>query len=164
MSRCMHFNTDRSYLQSAATSNGPADWAMEAACALCLTFTILAGAVYVAAALPPSAQLPAVTLTEQNNGKTVEVETGQKVVVRLASNPTTGYQWSVQGDRAPLAIVKSDYSPSSPNRQMPGAGGVQTIRFVAKSAGKVELRLEYRRSWERNVPPAKTYTVTVVVR
>ncbi len=36
-----------------------------------------------------------VQLSEADNSKTVEVAKGGKVIVSLASNPTTGYSWAV---------------------------------------------------------------------
>ena len=42
--------------------------------------------------------------------------------------------------------------------------GYQTIEFVAKSAGEVLLKLEYRRPWEKDAPPARTFTVTIAVK
>jgi inhibitor of cysteine peptidase len=107
---------------------------------------------------------PNVTISEQDNGKSVQVNVGQTVVVRLPSNPTTGYQWSAQGNPAPLALVKSDYATDPQVAGRAGAGGMQTLQFAAKSSGKVELTLGYSRPWEKDVPSAKTFKVTVVVK
>ena len=112
----------------------------------------------IAAAPPP------VTLTERDSGKTVEVAVGQKLVVELSSNPTTGYQWNVLGDPVPLKFVKSDYATDPQAAGRMGAGGTQTLRFAAKSSGKVELKLEYIRPWEKDVPPEKTFSATIVVK
>src|SRR5688572_4989878 len=40
-------------------------------------------------------ELRSLTLTEQDNGRTVTVTEGQNVVVKLQSNPSTGYKWEV---------------------------------------------------------------------
>jgi inhibitor of cysteine peptidase len=105
-----------------------------------------------------------ITVTEQDSDKTIEVAVGQKILVQLPSNPTTGYQWSVLGKPAPLVFVKSDYAANPQAAARMGAGGMQTLRFTAKSEGKVELKLGYARPWEKDMAPAKTFVVTVVVR
>jgi predicted secreted protein len=68
------------------------------------------------------------------------------------------------GKPAPLVFVKSDYAPNPQAADRMGAGGTQALRFTAKSAGKVELKLGYARPWEKDMAPAKTFVVTVVVR
>jgi len=84
--------------------------------------------------------------------------------VRLASNPTTGYQWSVPGNTAPLKFVQSERAADPQAAGRMGAGGTETLRCNAKSSGKVELTLGYQRQWEKNTPPAKTFLVVIVVR
>jgi inhibitor of cysteine peptidase len=107
---------------------------------------------------------PAITVTEQESGKTIDVMIGAKILVQLSSNPTTGYQWSVLGSPAPLELVKSTYATDPQAAGRVGAGGTQTLRFAAKSAGRSELKLGYARPWEKDVPPAKTFSVTVVIK
>ena len=43
-----------------------------------------------------------------------------------------------------------------------GAGGTYTFQLLAKSAGRSDLTLLYRRSWETGVAPLQTYHVTIV--
>ena len=111
-----------------------------------------------------SAATPPVTTTEQDGGKTIDVVVAQKIVVQLASNPTTGYQWSVIGSPARLEFVKSDYTTDPQAAGRMGAGGTQTLQFTAKSPGRVELKLGYACPWEKDVAPTKTFAVTIVVR
>ena len=111
-----------------------------------------------------TAAVPPATVTAQDSRKTIEVSIGQKLIVQLPSNPTTGYRWSVVGSPAPLEFVKSDYTTDPQAASRPGAGGTQTLQFTAKSAGKAELKLGYTRTWEKDVPPVKTFSVTIVVK
>ena len=92
------------------------------------------------------------------------VAVGQKVLVELPSNPTTGYRWRVLGSPAPLLFVKSDYATDGQSAGRMGAGGTQTLGFTAKSPGKVELRLGYARPWGKDVARAKAFSGTIVVR
>lgn len=104
-----------------------------------------------------------VVLTAHDNGKDIDLTTTQTLVVRLESNPSTGYGWTVVGDPAPLRLGKASYQKNAKSGTV-GAPGNQVFRFSANSAGMANLTLAYRRSWEYNVPPAKTFTVKVNVR
>jgi inhibitor of cysteine peptidase len=132
---------------------------------LCLWIAMIAGASQT----PPSASSteassPTVTLGDQDNGKDVDLTTGGTLVVKLKSNPSTGYGWTVSGDASPLRLVKTAYVKNSPSAKVVGAPGMQVLRFSAASSGMATLTVVYRRSWEYNMPPAKTFRVRVNVR
>jgi inhibitor of cysteine peptidase len=112
----------------------------------------------------PSDSRSAITVTEQDDGKSIELAKGQTLFVRLASNWTTGYQWMPQGDPGPLELLKSDVARDALGEKVVGVGGTQVLQYAAKSAGKAVLKLEYRRSWEKDVAAAKSFAVTVVVK
>ncbi|MBM4429116.1 MAG: protease inhibitor I42 family protein, partial [Chloroflexi bacterium] len=42
--------------------------------------------------------------------------------------------------------------------------GKMTLRFTGVAAGQTALKLIYHRSFEKDVPPVKTFEVTVVVK
>lgn len=109
---------------------------------------------------PASAKL-SVNLDEKSAGKTVAVTKGQSVVVTLASNPTTGYEWTV---------VSTDKSFGYPDEKFVsdgtavGSGGSQVFTWSTSTpfaAGKHTVKLAYARSWENK--PLKTYEFTVDV-
>ena len=112
----------------------------------------------------PATPDPPITITEQDDGKSIKLIKGQTLLVRLAANPTTGYQWMLQGNPAPLELIKSDFTGDPQTKSMAGAGGTQTLQFMARSAGNATLKLEYQRPWEKDVPAAKAFKVTVVVK
>lgn len=72
-------------------------------------------------------------------------------VIRLAANPTTGFQWSVADyDKDLLHLVSSDYQPNQSKRV--GAGGVMFFTFE-RNKGKVypastNILCHYARPWE----------------
>ena len=105
-----------------------------------------------------------VIVTDQDNGKDVELASNQTLIVKLASNPSTGYNWAVLGDPAPLKLQKTSYRKNSKSSQVVGAPGAQSFQFSAASAGIANLNLAYRRSWEYNSPPAKSFSLRVNVR
>lgn len=88
---------------------------------------------------------------------------GQDVVIKLASNPTTGYDWQIGGSPDPriAALIESDYElPRSP---APGAGGQRRWTFRAVGPGTTTIRFDYARPWERT-PPEKSTTFTITVQ
>jgi len=133
------------------------------------TFCVLFG--YVTEAWQtPSAKSPAkagshaVSITDEDNGKDVDLTSGGTLIVKLKSNPSTGYRWVVAGDPSPLKLVQTSYRRNTASSKAVGAPGVQVLQFNASSAGMATLQLIYRRSWEYNVQPAKTFNVRVDVR
>ena len=83
--------------------------------------------------------------------------------VRLSSNITTGYSWTCAVE--PKDIVKltgSDYITSAP-AGIVGAGGFSLFNFEAVAPGKANLKFQYARPWEKNIPPVqiRSYSVTV---
>lgn len=89
---------------------------------------------------------------------------GQTLRVKLPGNPSTGYDWTLSGDPAPLKLVKSFHQANKKTPGMAGAPRIAVFDLSAGSAAKVNLTFVYRRSWEYNVAPAKTFSITVNVR
>ncbi len=109
---------------------------------------------------------PAVTtLTEANDGQTVQLKKDGSLSITLVSNPTTGYQWTVdQIDGSQLKqLGDPEYVTDCPNG-LPGCGGHQTFHFTATAAGQSQLRLIYHRTFETNLPPLHTFSVTINVQ
>ncbi|PKQ37751.1 MAG: hypothetical protein CVT59_05640 [Actinobacteria bacterium HGW-Actinobacteria-1] len=103
-------------------------------------------------------------LSEKDDGSAIEVAAGEQVSVKLPSNPTTGFGWTV-ADAGPLTQVgESTYEASETKPGVVGAGGTEAFTFKAGTAGSGDLKLEYRRAWEKDVPAEKTWTVTVTVK
>jgi predicted secreted protein len=60
--------------------------------------------------------------------------------------------------------VKSSTKKNAQTGHAVGAPVTQEFRLTAVSAGMASLSLEYRRPWEYNVAPAKTFNVKVNAR
>ncbi len=105
----------------------------------------------------------AITLDAADDGKTVNAKAGQPIVVELASNPTTGFDWQVISTDRTFGYPTREFHASS---TAVGSGG--NTRLTWKTDGPLSLvgrhtvKLGYRRSWE-SVPPAKTFSFTVNV-
>ena len=101
-------------------------------------------------------------VTEADNGKDVDMSSGQTLQVKLPSIAGAGYAWTVNGDPTPLKLTKQ--STQRKKSAKPGAAQVSVFQFSASSPGIATLTMVYRRSWEYNVPPAKKFEVKVNVR
>jgi inhibitor of cysteine peptidase len=105
-----------------------------------------------------------VTVTDQDNGKDIDLTTGSVLIVKLQSNPSTGYAWTVAGDPSPLRLEKSSYVKNTKASKAVGASGTQVLRLNANSGGMATLTVVYRRSWEYNILPVKTFSLRVNIR
>lgn len=107
---------------------------------------------------------PKVVLAEGDNGRDIDLTIGSTLLVNLPGNPSTGYTWAVAGDPSPLKLQKASFHKGKKQGGAVGAPGIAVFYFTAKSSGMATLTLVYRRSWEYNVQPMKTFTVRVDVR
>jgi predicted secreted protein len=105
-----------------------------------------------------------VTITDADNGKDIELTTGQTLEVKLKSTAGTGYSWAVSGDPAPLKVTKSSTQRNKGSSPRAGASQSSVFELTAASPGLSTLTFIYRRPWEYNMPPAKTFSVRVNVR
>ena len=110
----------------------------------------------------PAAAADTITVGPAANGSSRCLHRGDLLVVRLRSNPSTGYAWRVSsGARGVLLLVGCVYV--APEDGLLGAPGTAVLRFRARGTGKTVLRLAYTRSWEKGVAPARTFTLRVTV-
>jgi inhibitor of cysteine peptidase len=126
---------------------------------------------------PPPASAPAattatqpagdaITIDEASDGKTIAASVGQRIVIRLKGNPTTGYSWIItkfEGD----ALGKQpqvQYVPDEVKDRRVGVGGTFVVQMQAAKAGSVSIAMQYARPWEKNTPPIQTFSVTIEVK
>lgn len=101
-------------------------------------------------------------LTENDSGKTFEINVGDDLEIVLSGNPTTGYVWEVSSlDSDLLKQNKSDFLAID---KAIGGGGMEIIKLHAISQGTSEVRLIFHRPFERNVPPVTVFSATVVIK
>jgi inhibitor of cysteine peptidase len=103
-----------------------------------------------------------VTLTKKDNGSKVNLRKRQRVIVRLESQPGTGYSWEIVKNDA--SKLKLERESSEPGEGAPGATEIQVFRFSALSAGSVDLEMHYRRSWEKDGNPADKFHIVLEIR
>jgi inhibitor of cysteine peptidase len=105
----------------------------------------------------------AVTVTDKEDMGKVTVPKGAALVVRLPITTGTGYTWVIARNNADQLKPAGKPTVERPARPVPGAKTTQVFRFDAATAGTSELTLEYKRPFEKDKAPAKTYKITVKV-
>jgi inhibitor of cysteine peptidase len=132
-------------------------------CARILIAATVAVALLAACASKPPPPAP-LSVTEANSGGTVALALDQRLIVKLPSNPSTGYRWSVAQQTA--GVLEPEGAPTferGPDASA-GAAGTEIWKFVPTKAGEETLRLEYRRLWEADAAPARVVSYKVTVR
>ncbi len=92
-----------------------------------------------------------------------EVEVGDKITVKLCSNPTTGFKWDYE--IVGKAVLKEeDYDYEEPeDENLIGAPGTEVWTFEAVEVGSTEVHLEYSQPHEGGIKKEWTYTMQVTV-
>lgn len=105
-------------------------------------------------------------IANAGDGLTMNVNSSDtSFVVKLDSNPTTGYQWKVvHFDKNLLTLTSSEYQ--MPKTQLIGAGGQMFFAFTLNKGKKypasTKMVFKYQRSWEPNSGMVKNVTVNFV--
>ena len=105
------------------------------------------------------------TVTDKDDEKLVNLSTGDKLIIKLPGNYTTGYQWVVingYDDDVIKQEGKGEYQPEKTD--LVGAGGIAAFTFKAVGTGRTDLSLEYKRPWEKNGDVPEDFEITVVVK
>jgi predicted secreted protein len=101
-------------------------------------------------------------VTAVDSGSELNVDRGDRIEVRLESNPSTGYGWELdEFDGRVMSFDSSDYV--APDNAAVGQGGVEVLRFTAVDDGESTLKLKYWRAWEGDASVIETFEITVNV-
>lgn len=130
-------------------------------CLVSLAVALAAGALAGTGLGAASRVIP---LDLRSNGRTVRAHEGDTIVVRLPSNPGTGYAWHVVSRGAPvLRILSTRYVPPKPTTPPTlGAPGSFVARIAVRRQGRAVFRLAYRRTTTPPSPPAKRFSFTLL--
>jgi len=101
-------------------------------------------------------------LTESENGKTVQLPLGGQLVVRLPAQLGTGFSWAVVSRKGD-ALRVTEQRTESAGQLRPGGSEEQVFVFAPQASGSEDVELAYRRPWEQNQPPARTFRFSATV-
>ena len=100
-------------------------------------------------------------LEEPDNGSDIFLTQSDAIQVRLPSNPTTGFSWTVASN-APSVLApvgEAKFEPAVKPR--PGAAGTQSFAFRVVGGGGAFLELVYARPFEKDTPPARRWGIFI---
>lgn len=108
-------------------------------------------------------ELKSKSLTDADNGKTITVTEGQNVVIKLGSNPTTGYEWQVTSTDKTIGYPKETFIKNTDGAV--GSGGTQKFTWKTKAGGGSmvgthHIKLDYKRASGK---PSKSFTLTIKI-
>jgi inhibitor of cysteine peptidase len=99
-------------------------------------------------------------IDEGADGRTIKLSVGERLVVRLTENRTTGFSWEFESNGAPVCELAQSTDSSG---ERVGEGGVHSWQFLAKRPGDATIKLQYHRPWEEKTPPERTFTLHLSV-
>lgn len=105
-------------------------------------------------------------ITGDDNGKTIKIKKGESFCLRLKENPSTGYSWQLSLSKG-LSLFNTEYYPpdssKSSQRLTVGASGLHSWKIKAIAKGSQQVKVIYRRSWEKETGREQTFKVNVKV-
>jgi len=104
-------------------------------------------------------------VTQEDPGASLSLRQGDRLMVSLAGNATTGFQWdnSLLYEYAVLRETEEpEYRPVPHPQTMVGFGGTFLFRYEAVDAGPQAFRFIYHRPWE-SVQPEQVFEFEATV-
>jgi len=101
-------------------------------------------------------------VNESQNTATVYMNRSDLITVRLAENPTTGFQWNLTTTPG-LSVVRDVYEPTDTSGTVVGSGGTHVWDISAEMIGEQKINAVYKRSWEPITGNESTFSMTIVV-
>jgi inhibitor of cysteine peptidase len=108
-----------------------------------------------------------VKIGDADAGKTVAAKVGDTVELTLEANPSTGYDWQV--DKVDKTLGQPKLSRPQGPAPEGRTGAPSTVTFSWTLAGPLDVagdhavELAYRRPWEKDEPPERTFKFTLHV-
>lgn len=102
------------------------------------------------------------TLAAPDDGRTIDVPSGETLCIHVAETPTTGYRWQCEVlDSTILELRDSGYK--SADASTVGGGGTRAFELEAKERGITQVEWTLRRGWQKSAVPQAQFTVAIHV-
>jgi predicted secreted protein len=102
-------------------------------------------------------------LTMDDNGKTIELKTGETFTVNLRGSASTGNYWKIVEIDKGIVIEDIEHTFSADNNKT-GAAGTYTYHFKAVSNGESTLKMVYGPKSNPELKPRKTFSIKLIVK
>jgi inhibitor of cysteine peptidase len=103
---------------------------------------------------------PTLFVNGTSSGKIVTIPVGERVLVRLAENPSTGYTWNATASKG-LAILKDTYT--APETPLAGAPGYHEWILSPQTVDTYKFSAVSHRPWEGALPTDESFSLVLVV-
>lgn len=101
-----------------------------------------------------------IEVDEGNAGQPHPAAPGDRVVIRLAESPTSGYRWQLDDfNPAVLRPAGDEFVASADART--GGGGTREFLFDVVGAEGSDVSLSLRRSWETDAAAARQFQTRI---
>ena len=101
-------------------------------------------------------------VTEADGGAHLAIRVGDRLLVALEGNPTTGYEWLNAALYEYAILRESEEREFRPDSDLIGSGGVFLFRYETVDVGPQAFRFVFQRPWE-SVQPLEVLEFTVDV-
>ena len=98
-------------------------------------------------------------LTDKAAGKTLKLNKSGLVALKLDSNPSTGYGWEMSCASKNVTKVGSSFTIPNNDENRLGAPGVEILVLAVTQPGTYNVRLDYKRSWEKMSLQSFSFTI-----
>lgn len=92
------------------------------------------------------------------NGQIVTVPVGDRILVRLTENPTTGYSWNATATKG-LAIISDTYT--APDSTLMGASGYHEWLISPQTVDTYSFKAVYLRPWVGGQATDSTFNLVI---
>lgn len=123
-----------------------------------LLVVALVGTVLSASTSQASETIVPTVLTAADDSRTVDLHVGGKVVIQLPDNPSTGYRWEIDADKACVKIERQHFEQQS---HQVGGGGESSWVLRAITPGVSTVKLMLWRPWEGERAAIQRFVVTL---
>ena len=133
--------------------------------ALATAFLVVVAMIGGCSSTPAGIPADAVVAGLNENGSTVRLRSGQMLVIKLQSNPSTGYVWQLvrEPNARYLLVDGTKTRQSDAERANESQIETQYIRFVAQEAGESTVDLNYVIPAAGPGPETRRYTLDLVI-
>jgi inhibitor of cysteine peptidase len=122
----------------------------------------LASASVVSHAEAAEAPRTVQSLSETDNGRTIDLRPGDKIEITLPENATTGYRWAI--DRYDEALFEAVSTEPRYEAKAVGSGGEVAFVFQANKIGAGEIALKHWRHFEGESSVTRRFRVRLRVK
>ena len=97
------------------------------------------------------------TLTENDSGTSVTLKTGELFRVKLKAQMSTGYGWIVS-KKSDTIVAEGKQEIETQQKDQTGGFDYVVMTFRAAKKGDGEMEFHYKRPWEKDAKPEKTWS------